>query len=349
VQDAGELPNSRLDRKVEKAGTCQRKAANIIQKMTLLTAIICTYNRADSLKRTLDSFRNQEALECEEAWELLVVDNNSSDHTRQVVKSFVATAKMNVRYIFEPRQGKSYALNTGIANSNGQILAFTDDDVIVDKRWVASIIEAGSRYPHEAFGGKVLPLWPDYIPPWIQANGPYSRPIVGGPIPSHDRGDEVREYGEGMWVPIGCNMFFRREVFDKYGGFRTDLGPHGDIYGTNEDCEIGFRLINNGERLLYYPKAIIYHPVPRSRLSQEYVLRYLWSAGITQARMNSPSNILGRSKRIIKCILLIVERSLKYLFSLSNSDLSIRMHHKCFLYYLKGQIYFYTIGMNDTK
>ncbi len=168
MQDAGELPNSRLDRKVEKAGTCQRKAANIIQKMTLLTAIICTYNRADSLKRTLDSFRNQEALECEEAWELLVVDNNSSDHTRQVVKSFVATAKMNVRYIFEPRQGKSYALNTGIANSNGQILAFTDDDVIVDKRWVASIIEAGSRYPHEAFGGKVLPLWPDYIPPWIQ-------------------------------------------------------------------------------------------------------------------------------------------------------------------------------------
>ena len=317
--------------------------------MIILSIIICTYNRAESLKRTLDSLRAQEDLRSESSWELLVIDNNSSDQTRKVIKSFIETAMMNVRYIFEPRQGKSYALNTGIANSNGQLLAFTDDDVIIDKRWVASIMEAASKYPHKAFGGKVLPLWPNDIPSWIQAKGPYSRPIVGGPIPSHDRGDEVREYGEGMWVPIGCNMFFKREIFDKYGGFRTDLGPHGDIYGTNEDCELGFRLINNGERLLYYPKAIIYHPVPQSRLSQEYILHYLWSAGITQAKMNSIPNIIVRSKRIIRCVLLVAERLLKYLLSLSNSDISIRMHHKCFLYYLKGQMYFYIVGKRDTK
>ena len=311
----------------------------------MLTAIICTYNRADSLKKTLSSLKDQEGIGNKDSWELLVVDNNSSDCTRDVIEEFITTTKMNIRYIFEPRQGKSYALNTAIANANGQILAFTDDDVIVDKRWVASIIEAGSKYPYKAFGGKVLPLWPDYIPPWIQVKGPYSRPIVGGPIPSHDRGDEIREYREGMWVPIGCNMFFRREVFDRYGGFRTDLGPHGAIYGTNEDCEIGFRLINNGEKLLYYPKAVIYHPVPESRLSQDYVLRYCWGGGVTQARMNFPSSLSGRSKTIIRCLLSLVERSLKYLMSLTNDDLSIRMHHKCHLYYLKGQIYFYTIGI----
>jgi GT2 family glycosyltransferase len=254
-------------------------------------------------------------------------------------------AGLNIRYLFEPQQGKSCALNTGIANARGHLLAFTDDDVIVDKRWVASIIEAGTKYPHQAFGGKVVPLWPIAIPPWIQPTGPYAKPIVGAPIVSHDRGNEIKEYDEGMWVPIGANMFFRREVFDKYGGFRTDLGPKGEIHGPYEDGEIGFRLKNSGEKILYVPQAIIYHPVPQHKLSQEYLLKYFWNAGFTQARMQDGQlSFMKRSKAILRSVLSLTTRCTKYLFSLGRGKPAMKMHHKCLLYYQSGALYYQAVS-----
>jgi len=227
----------------------------------MLSVIICTYNRAESLKRTFDSLMNQQGVNDKKLWELLIVDNNSNDQTSEVVEKYMENTRLNIRYVFEPRQGKTYALNTGISNARGQVLAFTDDDVIADSKWVASIMEAAQNYRYEGFGGKVVPLWPSAVPPWIQPTGPYAKPIVGSPIVSHDCGDEIKEYGESMWVPIGANMFFRREVFEKYGEFRTDLGPKGEIYGPYEDSELGFRLKKNGERILYFPRAVIYNPV----------------------------------------------------------------------------------------
>lgn len=294
------------------------------------------------------SLMNQEGFEDKNLWELLIVDNNSNDHTREVVENFGADTSLNISYIFEKQQGKSYALNTGIANSRGQILAFTDDDVIVDKRWVASIIEASTKYSHKAFGGKVIPLWLDPIPPWIQPTGPYANPIIGAAIVSHDKGDEVKEYGEDMWVPIGANMFFRRDVLEKYGGFRTDLGPRGDILGPHEDSEMGFRLKNNGEKILYYPNAIVYHPVPHYRLSTEYLLKYFWNLGLTEARMDCPSNVMRRSKAILRWTLFLIIRFVKYCLSVLKDDPSARMYHKCQLYYLIGRIYNYATGRIGT-
>jgi glycosyltransferase involved in cell wall biosynthesis len=310
----------------------------------MISVILCTYNRADSLQVTLDTLMKQEGIVDGRMWELLIVDNNSKDNTRELVESFMIDAKLPIRYIFEPRQGKSYALNTGVATSRGEALAFTDDDVIVDKKWIASILEAISTYPHKAFGGKVVPVWSEPIPPWIQAKGPYSKPIVGGPIISHgiSYGDEIKEYGKGMWVPIGANMFFRREVFDQYGEFRTDICPNGEInYWVNEDCDFCFRLKNNGEKLLYYPRAIIYHPVTQFKLHPEYLSKYFWDAGMKQAREDCRPGILRSFKSIVRTALLVAKRLSNYLFSYLKNEPAVTMHHKCYLHFFTGKLFYY--------
>ena len=315
---------------------------NLSVNVIRLSVIICTYNRADILRKTLGSLLNQEGFEDGSLWELLIVDNNSNDHTRKAVENFIAETKLNAHYIFEKLQGKSFALNTGITNSKGQTLAFTDDDVIVDKAWVASIIEARAKYPHKAFGGKVIPLWINPPPPWIRVKGPYSRPIFKSAIPCHDMGDDVREYREDMWVPVGGNMFFSREVFEKYGRFRTDLGPKGELLGSYEDSEMGFRIKNNGEKILYYPKAIVYHPVRQEKVSQEYLLKYFWYSGRTEAKIDCFPSIMGRCKAVIRCTLALTTKVVGYLaIVLTKDDPAARMHYLCLLYRFSGKLSYY--------
>lgn len=310
----------------------------------MLSIVICTYNRAESLRISIDSLANQIGLEDKSVCEILVVDNNSKDHTRDVVETAARISPISIRYVFEPTQGKTYALNTGIAHSRGEMIAFTDDDVIADEKWIVSILEAEDRYPYKAFGGKVVPLWPSSIPPWVQRNGPYARPIVGSPIVSHDCGDDIKEYGDGMWVPIGANMFFRKEAFRKFGGFRTDLGPKGEVYGPYEDSEIGFRLKNSGEPILYFPRAVIYHPVLEYRLSKDYLLKHFWNAGFTRARLDDgPLPFIRRSKAIAKSIMYLTSRCAKYVFSFGPDRAAMKMHHKCHVYYQTGVLYYHTV------
>lgn len=307
-------------------------------KTPRVSVIVCTYNRAHSLPESLATILKQRGVSPDE-WELLVVDNNSRDHTRQVVEEIMAANGCRVRYLFEGRQGKSYALNRAIENARGEVLAFTDDDVFVDKHWLASILEATSTYPHKGFGGRLLPLWPDRVPSWLAKEGPYSKPAVGGPIPSHDRGEEVKEYDRGMWAPVGGNMFFRREVFERYGGFRLGVCPTGDnFFWTTEDCELGFRLMKHGEKILYYPRAVVYHPVPAHKLSQSYLLRYSWDAGLRGGRMeleDERPSLLRRLRGTVKSASLLVPNLLKLFFRAGNE--AARFHYKCNLLYFSGR------------
>jgi len=150
-----------------------------------------------------------------------------------------------------------------------------------------------------------------------------------------------------MWVPIGGNMFFRKEVFDTYGGFRTDLGPKGKIYGSYEDCEFCFRLKRKGEKLLYYPKAIIYHHVPQSKISKEYFQKYFWKDGLTRARIEDfPSKNTRYIKIILYLILKIFKRLAIYLLSIVRHAPSVTFYHKCQLYHLSARVYQYILKIN---
>src|SRR6185503_14372472 len=130
-----------------------------------VTVLICTYNRASMLGPTLDSLAQMEAPGLN--WDVLVVDNNSSDDTAAVVQSRAASYPVPLRYLFEGRQGKSNALNTGMASTDADIIAFTDDDVQVPANWLSRTKAAFDTHNCDYVGGPVAPWWEATPPRWL--------------------------------------------------------------------------------------------------------------------------------------------------------------------------------------
>ena len=234
----------------------------------MISVIVCTYNRASSLGKTLESLR-QMTVPPDLKWELILVDNNSTDSTREVVGEFARTSEFRVRYVFEPRQVLCHARNTGVANANGEIIAFTDDDVQVAPEWLRELGSAFKEFDFIGVGGKSIPAWDGLArPAWLVTNGPYC--LSSGPILDFDLGDEAREIPMAPW---GLNMAFRKSAFDMYGTFRTDLDLSGSGGLLGGDTEFGNRLMRAGEKLLYVPRAVVFHPVERQRITRNYFLQ----------------------------------------------------------------------------
>jgi len=153
-----------------------------VVKTTKITVIVCTYNRCQSLAKALDSIIAQIVPE-PIGWEILVVDNNSSDQTRDVVEDFCLRYPRRFRYLLERQQGKSYALNAGIREARGDILAFTDDDVTVEPTWLNSLTSALHGSEWAGVGGRVLPDRNFSSPRWIpRAGSPGAKALWPGSI-----------------------------------------------------------------------------------------------------------------------------------------------------------------------
>ncbi|HWY60245.1 MAG TPA: glycosyltransferase [Terriglobales bacterium] len=231
-----------------------------------ITVILCTYNRCQSLVRALDSVAVSRLPRSVE-WEVLVVDNNSADQTRNVVEDFCRRYPGRFRYLFEPQPGKSHALNSGILAARGDVLAFMDDDVIVEPMWLQNLTVPLHNGQWAGVGGRISPQWTCSPPPWI----PFKERYGLGPLVMFDLGPEAGPLAE---PPFGTNMAFRRTIFEKYSGFRRDLGPHPGSEIRGEDTEFGNRLLRAGEQLWYEPSAVVYHQVPPYRLRQQYFLTW---------------------------------------------------------------------------
>lgn len=245
---------------------------------TKVSVILCTYNRSESLAKALESVARSKVPESIQ-WEVLVVDNNSGDRTKEVVEEFSRRYPSRFRYLFEQKQGKSYALNTGIRESKGDILAFTDDDVIVEPAWLMNLTSALGESEWAGVGGRVLPDRNFLPPPWLPREGRY--PL--GPLAMFDMGLKSIELTE---PPFGNNMAFRRDIFAKYGNFRTDLGPRPGSEIRDEDTEFGSRVLEAGEQLRYEPSAIIYHAVPEKRLQKKYFLEWWFDKARAEMRQS---------------------------------------------------------------
>jgi glycosyltransferase involved in cell wall biosynthesis len=244
-----------------------------------VTVIVCTYNRCQSLAQALGSVASS-FLPGSVGWEVLVVDNNSRDRTRAVVEEISCRYPGRFRYLFEAQSGKSCALNSAIREALGDILAFVDDDVTVEPTWLQNLTAELHDNQWGGAGGRIRPQGPFSPPPWLITHGP---PIPGqdiidfesvGPLVLFDLGDKA---GELDRPPYGTNMAFRKAMFERYGGFRTDLGPRPGSQIRNEETEFCLRLIAGGERLRYEPSAVVYHPVPKNRLTKSF-LRAWWFA-----------------------------------------------------------------------
>jgi glycosyltransferase involved in cell wall biosynthesis len=233
-----------------------------------ITVILCTFNRCDLLANALDSLAHS-VLPVGIDWDILVVDNNSTDRTPDVVQGFRERYPGRFRYLFEPRTGKSHALNTGIEAAQSDVLAFTDDDVEVDPAWLHNVTSALNHGSWAGVGGRILPEQSFSPPNWIPVEDRYALAPLAVFTPDIEAGPLDQP-------PFGANMAYEKRVFEQYGRFRTDLGPQAGSKQPqkSEDSEFGHRLIAAGERLRYEPSAIVYHTVPAHRVQKKYFLAW---------------------------------------------------------------------------
>lgn len=231
-----------------------------------VTVILCTFNRCESLGVALNSVAVSQMPESV-SWEVLVVDNNSTDRTREVAAEFAEKYPGRFRYLFESRPGKSNALNAAIRDTTAPILAFMDDDVHVQPDWLHMLTRVFADPRYAGAGGRILPESEFTAPAWLETTRPYAL----APLAMFDLGPEAGRLEE---PPFGTNMAFRREVFERYGKFRRDLGPQPGSEIRSEDTEFGMRVLHGGELLWYEPAAVVYHQIARTRLTQRYFLKW---------------------------------------------------------------------------
>jgi glycosyltransferase involved in cell wall biosynthesis len=252
------------------------------------TVLICTYNRAEYLARTLDSLSSMPA-KPGFSWDVLVADNNSSDDTRDVVASRMARFPVPLRYLFEGRQGKSNALNTGMSAAQAEVIVFTDDDVEVGRDWIATAVRPLlQRRDVDYTGGPVRPIWGAPRPAWLEERG-----NLGGTIAVMDHGDRAFIFEDERKVALGVNMAVRRSLIERVGGFRPDLGRNGKALLGQEQAEFFYRTRRAGARGLYVPDMVLDHVVPAARLTRTYYRKWWYWKGVSHARVHG---IHGRTE-----------------------------------------------------
>ena len=255
----------------------QRSSAHAVDA----TVLICTYNRASYLASTLDSLARTPA-NPGFRWDVLVVDNNSSDDTRRVVESRASAWPVPLRYLFEGRQGKSNALNAGMEAAPATIIVFTDDDVRVGPEWLAAAVRPLlERSDIDYTGGPVRPIWEAPPPAWLDPKG-----NLGGTIAVKDHGAEPFLFEDRLKTPLGVNMAVRRSLIEVIGGFRPDLGRNGKALLGQEQAEFFYRSRQSGAQGLYVPPMVLDHVVPASRLTRSYFRRWWYWKGVSHARVH---------------------------------------------------------------
>lgn len=246
-----------------------------------ISIIIATCNRSPLLLSVLTDLSRLKGCEGID-YEIIVVDNNSKDSTKAVVEIFQQKLPGKIRYLFESRKGKSYALNLGIAQAEGEFLAFTDDDVKVDPYWLKNILECFAKYACDGIGGRVVPYYYPDTPQWLKDNSHR----LYGPIVQHDFGEGDRLYDRSqMREFVGANMAFRKSVLVECGGFRIDIGPGQGFIG--EDTDLVQRLSLNNKRLYYGSNVLIWHPVEKSRTTLRYLANWFIQIGRFRVRMGT--------------------------------------------------------------
>lgn len=231
-----------------------------------VTVAIPTYNRADFLRQTLAGIVAQQFPR--DHFEVLVIDNNSRDHTRAVVAEF-ASAKPAPRYLLEPQQGLDYARNRAIAEARGDIVLFGDDDILVAPDWIAQMAVPLLADPARrigAVGGEVIPVFPDGLPDWVREwHSPLAFRADTGPLPSQHS-------------PMGANLAFPRWVFEQLGPFHTALDRAAGNYFSGGDSEMIRRVREAGLEVWFSPAAAVKHQMPASRTTFRYARRHAFDS-----------------------------------------------------------------------
>lgn len=247
------------------------------------SVIIPTYNRAEELRETLSSIAK---LRVSAPWEVIAVDNNSTDRTRETILESAKLFPVPLRYVFEPEAGRSAALNAGIRQAAGKIIATTDDDVRAEPDWLEQADAGLDREACDFVGGKVLPIWEGEKPAWLANQGGRHWSVIA----LQDHGPKPVEFG-ARYAPLGVNLAFKKETFETVGLWDTRVGRKAGTLLGQEVREWLMRARAAGLRGMYIPEMIIHHVIPRDRLSKRYFRRWFYWHGVSRAMLYQQSRI----------------------------------------------------------
>lgn len=241
-----------------------------------ISTIICTYNRRQYIVQCLNSIAAQ-TLD-KNLYELIVVDNNSTDDTPQLVKKFAAdNPNVPLKYVVETEQGLSAARNRGIKEAQFDIVNYTDDDAVMTPQYLETLFNYMSQHPDVmGMGGKIIAHYENKRPNWMSY-------YLEGTVGATHEGEEIKQMKKGSYPP-GNNMTYRKEVFERYGYFDNSIGPNGNQLLRCDEKDIAQAIQQHKEKIVYHPQALIYHYVPDSRLTPDYFRRQSAGLGISESR-----------------------------------------------------------------
>lgn len=237
----------------------------------MISIIICTYNREKYIGSVLQALAGQKS-----DFEIIVVDNNSTDATPQIAKQFKAEhPELDITLCNEAEQGLSHARNCGIAQAKGDFLVFLDDDAIPCRDYLEKLDEGLKCHPgYAGFGGKIEPLFESVKPKWLCR---WTLSWVSG----LDMGANAKPFKPGKY-PIGANMGFRRDVVEKVGVFNPELGRSKKNLMGGEEKDFFLRIQRAGYDIIYLPEPSVQHIIPASRTTTDYIRRFAQGVGLSE-------------------------------------------------------------------
>ena len=260
-----------------------------------LSIVICSYNRASYISDALDSLYKQTA--GLNAFEAIIVDNNSTDNTAEVFRQWSAShTNGSFTYITETNQGASFARNTGAAIAKGQWLCFMDDDAVATPNYVESILKHIETQPAAfGFGGRIIPQQMPAEPKWMSY---YVSSLVG----NFDYAPTACAFENGKY-PLESNMIVKKDVYDAIGGFNTALpGVVGTLRIGGEGKELFYKILALGHTIYYDPSICVHHVVEVKKLTSEYMYRVASGIGRGEKTRTKAISNMAYIKKIIEYI-----------------------------------------------
>jgi len=259
-----------------------------------ISAVICTYNRANLINKALDSLLDQTLKK--NLYEIIVINNNSNDATKKVLERYFSDNEL-IRYFSEPKQGLSFARNKGWHKAKGQYIAYLDDDAIASVGWLKGIIRAfeNSQPKPAAVGGKVIPIWGGTVPDWINEKFFLNQLTV------HDLG--ISHFLEGNEWLVGTNMSFDRDILEYLGGFNTELGRKGKNLLSNEETELRERCYAIGKLFFYSNEIPVQHSISAEQLKRKWFIRRRFWQGVSECYSKEKSPTLKQVLVMLKHLL----------------------------------------------
>jgi glycosyltransferase involved in cell wall biosynthesis len=243
----------------------------------LITVALCTFNRAESLRRALRSLATME-VPTDVPWELIIVNNNSTDHTDEVIKEY--HEQLPLHREFESKPGHSNARNRAIEIARGEYILWTDDDVLVDPGWLTAYAAAFRRWPEAVvFGGRIIPRLEPPPVKWVLENAA----ILRGAYAFRDLGNDPipLSFGEDR-VPYGANFAVRAKE-QRVFRYNPDLGLAPDRRRYYDEIDVILRILESGAAGYWVPEARVEHCIGREKQTVRYLTDYFAAVGETEA------------------------------------------------------------------